>query len=795
MLFVEDRVLHTGDLFFNHRYPNIDLEAGGSIEQWIGTLDRVLALDGYDRVIPGHGAVTDREGIRQFQSFLRELWEQTTAAARERARVSTETLRSVSLTQDAGYEAIGVPFVLRLDRDFVVTRAWEEATGAVMPRGPAASKRRATAMSVAELFSVAGKVALVTGGSRGIGLMIARGLVEAGAKRLRRVAQGGRRATRRRPSCRSSAPAIALPGDLAIARRHARARRRDRRARAEAPRAREQRGRQLGRAARRLSRGRLGQGDGAQREGRLRPDALAAARSSKPRRRPGDPARVINVGSIDGLQVPLLETYAYSTSKAAVHHLTRVLARKLAPKITVNAIAPGPFESKMMAETLENFGDAHQEELPAGPHRRARRHGRRRDLPRVEGRRLRDGRGDPGGRRHLDDEVGSTMTRRAHPRCRLHGVRSALVFSDVHLGWSICSRHHAEWLARLPEAAGDAELIVLNGDVVDAFRRVQRAASAISCRSSRSSSPAGAPRGAASSTSKGITTPQRARGAAARPGPLAARLRDRATGDARPRAARPPLLGFRDRMGRLRSRRARRARGSRTSSTAASPALHSLYRFGPGWLVSAVGALECFLARRELPARVAPHPRRRRRAVPRPHPLRARAGTDRRRRDLSDGILRVSGTPAQRGPHAALSRRPLRANRLERGVLARVHRRPLTEAAAPTGVAAAGAATASRPRAARPLARRRCSGARDTPSRRRMPATSNASITRQRGNIRHPHARKINDSAVCPLGNASSSFPSNVGDEPANRFAGRPPPSTSAAASVETRGPSAGAAK
>jgi NAD(P)-dependent dehydrogenase (short-subunit alcohol dehydrogenase family) len=69
------------------------------------------------------------------------------------------------------------------------------------------------------------------------------------------------------------------------------------------------------------------------------------------------PARVINIGSIDGLCVPLVENYAYSSSKAAVHHLTRHLARSLAPAITVNAIAPGPFESKMMAATLEAFGE------------------------------------------------------------------------------------------------------------------------------------------------------------------------------------------------------------------------------------------------------------------------------------------------------------------------------------------------------------------------------------------------------------------------------------------------------
>jgi NAD(P)-dependent dehydrogenase (short-subunit alcohol dehydrogenase family) len=71
-----------------------------------------------------------------------------------------------------------------------------------------------------------------------------------------------------------------------------------------------------------------------------------------------EPARVINIGSIDGIHVPVLETYSYSASKAAVHQLTRHLAKRLAPAVTVNAIAPGPFESKMMAATLEAAGDA-----------------------------------------------------------------------------------------------------------------------------------------------------------------------------------------------------------------------------------------------------------------------------------------------------------------------------------------------------------------------------------------------------------------------------------------------------
>jgi NAD(P)-dependent dehydrogenase (short-subunit alcohol dehydrogenase family) len=80
-----------------------------------------------------------------------------------------------------------------------------------------------------------------------------------------------------------------------------------------------------------------------------------------------DPARVINIGSIDGLRVPELPTYSYSSAKAGVHHLTRVLARELGPRgITVNAIAPGPFESKMMAATLAASGDEIAASSPLG---------------------------------------------------------------------------------------------------------------------------------------------------------------------------------------------------------------------------------------------------------------------------------------------------------------------------------------------------------------------------------------------------------------------------------------------
>ena len=81
-------------------------------------------------------------------------------------------------------------------------------------------------------------------------------------------------------------------------------------------------------------------------------ELLPALRAAASRQ---DPARVINIGSIDGLRTPATENYSYSASKAAVHMLTRHLAKRLAAEsITVNAIAPGPFESKMMAHFLDN---------------------------------------------------------------------------------------------------------------------------------------------------------------------------------------------------------------------------------------------------------------------------------------------------------------------------------------------------------------------------------------------------------------------------------------------------------
>ncbi|KAF2435561.1 short chain dehydrogenase/reductase family [Tothia fuscella] len=81
----------------------------------------------------------------------------------------------------------------------------------------------------------------------------------------------------------------------------------------------------------------------------------------------GQPARVINIGSVDGLKVPSLETFAYSSSKAGLHHLSRVLANHLGRRnITSNTIACGPFQSKMMKATLEKFQPSMEQSIPLG---------------------------------------------------------------------------------------------------------------------------------------------------------------------------------------------------------------------------------------------------------------------------------------------------------------------------------------------------------------------------------------------------------------------------------------------
>jgi NAD(P)-dependent dehydrogenase (short-subunit alcohol dehydrogenase family) len=208
---------------------------------------------------------------------------------------------------------------------------------------------------MSDLFDVSGRTALVTGGSRGIGLMIARGLVVAGARVI---------VSSRKPDDVSAAAAElselgechAIPADISTPEGAA--------ALAAATRERF--------PALNILVNNAGVVWGAPLEEfpaqgwdkvlntnvqgvfhltvALLPQLRAAASVE-------EPARVINIGSIDGLRTPAMENYSYSAAKAAVHMLTRHLAKRLAAEhITVNAIAPGPFESRMMAFVLDDPG-------------------------------------------------------------------------------------------------------------------------------------------------------------------------------------------------------------------------------------------------------------------------------------------------------------------------------------------------------------------------------------------------------------------------------------------------------
>jgi len=126
VVFVDEGAVHMGDLMFHKHYPNIDLEAGGTVAGWPATLDNVLELE-FETVIPGHGATTDRAGIREFQAFMRQLGSIGAQAATEGWSIE-EARETDLLTEDAGYEEIEFIIPIGLDRPFVLGRAWEEAT-------------------------------------------------------------------------------------------------------------------------------------------------------------------------------------------------------------------------------------------------------------------------------------------------------------------------------------------------------------------------------------------------------------------------------------------------------------------------------------------------------------------------------------------------------------------------------------------------------------------------------------------------------------------------------------------
>ena len=215
------------------------------------------------------------------------------------------------------------------------------------------------------LFEVSGKVALVTGGSRGIGLMIARGYVENGVKtyissRKAEVCDAVAEELSKVGEC------ISLPADLSEMSEVERL--------AGEIASREEKldilvnnaGATWGASLDEFPESGWDKIMGLNVKSvffltqKLLPQLRTAGTSE-------DPARVITIGSIDGLHVSALETYSYAASKSGVMHMTRMLAKNLSKdNIICNSIAPGPFESKMMAATLNAMGDAIAASNPRG---------------------------------------------------------------------------------------------------------------------------------------------------------------------------------------------------------------------------------------------------------------------------------------------------------------------------------------------------------------------------------------------------------------------------------------------
>ena len=220
-------------------------------------------------------------------------------------------------------------------------------------------------LAINDLFSVAGKVAIVTGGSRGIGRMIAEGFVENGVRTYITA--------RKADACAETAAelskkgeCIALPADLST--------KEGREAFVAEITAREAKidilvnnaGAEWGAPFEEYP------DEGYDKVMDINVKAIfTLTRDLMPLLKQGasqqNPSRVINIGSIDGLRVSTMDNFAYGASKAAVHFLTKNLALRLGPKgVTVNAIAPGAFQSNMMNATLEKFQDKIESENPLG---------------------------------------------------------------------------------------------------------------------------------------------------------------------------------------------------------------------------------------------------------------------------------------------------------------------------------------------------------------------------------------------------------------------------------------------
>ena len=206
-----------------------------------------------------------------------------------------------------------------------------------------------------EHFDIAGKVAFVTGGSRGIGKMIAKAYLEAGV----RVYISSRKAKNCEAAKKELAvfgECIAVPADLS--------RMDEVRRVSELICAREERLHILVNNAGTAWGERLDifpeKGWDKVVDLNLKSPFFLVQKLLRVLERAtqdDDPARIINIGSIDGMHSPLYENYSYSSSKAALHHLTRFLSKRLACKgINTCTIAPGYFDTDMTESLIQAYG-------------------------------------------------------------------------------------------------------------------------------------------------------------------------------------------------------------------------------------------------------------------------------------------------------------------------------------------------------------------------------------------------------------------------------------------------------